>query len=87
MSDVDGTEIFDTEMVQLNIVGGDLPPGAMIRESPTANSRGGTAIRAQANGQYHIDSFFDVFTELSVDGGQTWTAADAPARVTLVQIL
>ena len=40
----------------------DLHPGA-----PTVNLKG------LAPGiPYHIDSFFDVFTELSFDSGQTW---------------
>ena len=45
----------------------------MIRESPTRQSTGNTSITdiGPAAG-CHIDSFFDVFTELSLDGGQTW---------------
>jgi hypothetical protein len=52
----------------------------MIRESPTRPSLGKTSITdigppgsdPNPDNGYHIDSFFDVFTELSVDGGQTW---------------
>jgi hypothetical protein len=33
---------------------------------------------------FHIDSFFDVFTELSVDGGQTWMPSASSVRVNLV---
>jgi hypothetical protein len=48
----------------------------MIRESPTKASTGVTSIIDLSGpgppGPYHIDSFFDVFTELSLDGGQTW---------------
>lgn len=62
------TRYFDTEMLQLDIAGGPL----MIRESPTRASTGKTAISDVGGGQMQIDSFFDVFTELSVDGGQTW---------------
>ena len=61
------TRFFDTEMLQLDISGGPL----MIRESPTLPSLGRTAI-TDLGGMYRIDSFFDVFTELSLDGGQTW---------------
>jgi hypothetical protein len=34
---------------------------------------------------YHIDSFFDVFTELSIDGGTTWIpkAGNRGTRVNL----
>jgi hypothetical protein len=44
----------------------------LIRESPTLASTGKTTIESLAGGQYRIDSFFDVFTDMSVDGGQTW---------------
>ena len=40
-----------------------------IRESPTLASLGETYIMDIGGGLYDIDSFFDVFTELSVDGG------------------
>ncbi|MDP6547194.1 MAG: PEP-CTERM sorting domain-containing protein, partial [Phycisphaerae bacterium] len=35
-------------------------------------------------GLYHIDSFFDVFTELSVDGGANWIPSVGSARMVLV---
>jgi hypothetical protein len=69
------TTTFDTEMLQLDIMGGSLPPGVMIRESPTLKSTGKTTQRPGAGG-YYVDSFFDGFTELSVDGGQTWMPSD-----------
>jgi hypothetical protein len=63
------TGTFDTEMLAMSLTGG---PGIMVRESPTRASTGKTSITDIGGGLYHIDSFFDVFTELSVDGGQTW---------------
>jgi hypothetical protein len=76
--------IYDTEMLSLDLVGGTMPPDTMIRESPTKQSTGKTTIRESPTlpGLYHIDSFFDVFTELSIDGGQTWTPADGPMHLT-----
>ena len=44
----------------------------MIRESPSRPSLGKTSITDIGGGLYHIDSFFDVFTDLSLDGGMTW---------------
>ena len=44
----DGTAVYDTETLSLNLQGGDLPPGVMIRESPTRRSEGGTAIEPVA---------------------------------------
>jgi hypothetical protein len=77
------TGTFQTEMLQLDIQGGNLPPGVMIRESPTLQSTGQTSISHNGTG-YHIDSFFDIFTELSVDGGATWHPSTAgPGHMTL----
>jgi len=71
---------FDTEMLQLDLSGGGLP--VRIRESPTLQSLGGTNQRDLGGGQYRIDSFFDVFTELSLDGGQTWFPSGQSLHVT-----
>ena len=69
------TGTFDTEMLQMNL-SGNTPLGPfMIRESPTKQSTGITSIADIGGGQFRIDSFFDVFTELSIDGGQTWMPA------------
>lgn len=77
--------LFDTEMLQLNINGGDMPPGLMIRESPTEASRGATSIEQGPDGTFRISSFFDVFTEFSMDGGQSWTPSESrPAHFELV---
>ncbi|MCX5684554.1 MAG: PEP-CTERM sorting domain-containing protein [Planctomycetota bacterium] len=70
-----GVRSFDTEMLSLNISGGTLPAGVMIRESPTLASNGQHSITDLAVGTYQIDSFFDIFTELSVDGGASWMPA------------
>jgi hypothetical protein len=74
------TRFFDTEMIAMNIVGGTLPPGFMVRESPTLASLGQTTITTiNTGGPYQIDSFFDVFTELSIDNGATWIPQTPPA--------
>lgn len=69
---VGDTQLFDTEMLALDIAGGTLPPGFLIRESPTYASPGATTIRPAPDGGFRMTSFFDVFTELSMDGGLTW---------------
>jgi hypothetical protein len=60
---------FDTEMLAMSLTG---PGGIRIRESPTKASLGKTSVQPIGGGMFHIDSFFDVFTELSLDGGATW---------------
>ena len=55
----------------------------MIRESPTLQSVGQTTVQPVPGG-FRIDSFFDVFTELSVDGGASWIpASGGPTHVAL----
>jgi hypothetical protein len=77
-----GFTFYDTEMLELYITGGNLPAGMMIRESPTLASTGKTAISPATGGGYIIDSFFDVFTELSMDYGVTWlVSTSAPPRM------
>jgi len=71
---------FDTEMLMLNLSGGNLPAGMFIRESPTRKSLGQTSIR-DVTGGYMVDSFFDVFFELSTDGGQSWLPAIQSVRM------
>jgi hypothetical protein len=67
------TRYFNTEMLELNASGGSLPPGVMLRESPSKASLGRTSVRqGPALALNQISSFFDVFTELSLDGGQNW---------------
>jgi hypothetical protein len=58
----------------------------MIRESPTLASLGTTTVTSipASRALFQIDSFFDIFTELSVDGGQTWNpVTNGPTRVDL----
>lgn len=81
---IDGTRVYDTEMLQMDILANVGGQTFMIRESPTRASTGRTTVRALADGTYRIDSFFDIFTELSVDGGATWIPADAPTHMTLL---
>jgi len=77
--------LFDAELLILNVSGGGLPPGMMIRESLTLQSLGVTRIRPLTNGTFTICSFFDVFTEVSMNSGLTWfPATNAPIPLILV---
>ena len=76
--DGSGNELYQTEMLQLDIQGGTLPAGVMLRESPTLQSTGQIKTRPVAGG-YRIDSFFDIFPEMSVNGGMTWMQSSMPA--------
>jgi len=73
------TGTFNTEMTQLDLSNGSV----MIRESPTLSSLGTTTITDIGGGQFRIDSFFDIFTELSLDGGNSWTPSTGSTHVDL----
>src|SRR5258706_7626693 len=63
------TGTFATEMLNLDLTG--VVPGLgtiAVHESPTLQSTGQTMITAIGGGLFHIESFFDVFTELSING-------------------
>jgi hypothetical protein len=78
------TGTFNTEMLSMSLSGTTPLAPFMIRESPTLPSMGVTSIQDIGGGMYRIDSFFDVFTELSLDGGATWMPASGPAHMVLV---
>src|SRR6185369_6439759 len=75
--------IFNTEMLQLDISGGSLPGGVFLRESPSRASTGQAQDLSLGGGQFRIDSFFDVFFELTLDGGQSWMQPTSPTRLLL----
>jgi T5SS/PEP-CTERM-associated repeat protein len=66
---------FASEMLAMSLSGGSLPSGFMIRESPTRASLGTATDAALVSGNHRISSFFDVYTELSIDSGNTWLPA------------
>jgi hypothetical protein len=74
------TKYYSTEMLQLEIDSG----GIMLYESPTLASVGTTTVTDYGDGTYGVDSFFDVFLELSFDGGQSWLPASNAVYITTV---
>ena len=74
---------FQTEMNLLTIQGGTLPPGVMIRESPTLPSYGGLSIAPGSGGGFNFNSYFDIYTEVSFDGGQTYAPSVGNTEVYL----
>lgn len=74
---------YSAELSQLDVAGSRF----MLRESPSFRSVGGVQTTRVPGGNFRIVSFFDVFVDVSVDGGATWFAAsDAygnPVRVRL----
>jgi hypothetical protein len=80
------TGMFDTEIIEMSLTGdiGGIP--VEMRESPSLGSLGQTTIDDIGGGLYHIDSFFDVFTELSINGGPFDLQADEPLHMELARL-
>ena len=76
----DTTSFFDTEMLDLTLIGNSPFGPFQLRESPTRQSLGRHTIGPDPRG-FRISSFFDVYLELSLDGGQNWVQADRSIRV------
>ena len=79
--------VYQTEMLMLNLQGQVFSQPFMIRESPTLASLGVTTTEDLCPlcdppfDTYRISSFFDVFTELSIDGGTTWVPSPQSVRI------
>jgi len=74
---------FDTELLTFEWGGSTAPAGVMVRESPSLASTGRTTITTLSGGQYRIESFYDVWLEISLDGGGTWHPSEAVVRMAL----
>lgn len=76
---------FDMELMALSLSGPTFPLGYLLRESPALPSVGHLTIEPATGrgtgGGYIIESFFDVFFELSTDGGMTWIPAETSVRL------
>lgn len=78
---------FPAEVLSLDADAAGVPD-VLLRESPTLASMGAVTITDLGGGTWTIDSFFDIFTELSGDNGATWlpdvAAGTTGHRLTLV---
>jgi hypothetical protein len=69
-------------MVEFNLYSLSLIPEVMFRESPTIRSSGVTIredtcpVCASPVTRWRISSFFDIATEITFNGGVTWTPAN-----------
>ena len=68
-------QMYDAELLQLTNIASGPSTGIIIRESPTLASLGAVRIEPQTNGLFVINSFFDVFTEMSLNRGLQWFPA------------
>ncbi len=68
---------FDVSVLSLELADSN---GIRLRESPTLLSSGQILRRDLPDGQFVVASFFDVFVEMSLDGGATWTPANSSVQ-------
>jgi hypothetical protein len=80
-------QVFDSELLALNLYGLSLIPEVYFRESPTLPSKG-VIIRqntcpacARPITEWRIASLFDVFGEYSGNGGNTWVPGNKSFRI------
>jgi hypothetical protein len=78
------TGTFDTEIIAMSLTGTILGLPIEIRESPTQNSTGQTTITDLGGGQFGFDSFFDIWIELSINGGPFVPQTGGSVTVNLV---
>jgi hypothetical protein len=80
-------QVFETELLALNLYGLSPIPEVYLRESPTLESKGITIredlcpLCLAPVTYWRIASFFDVYGEFSYDGGHTWTPGEKSFRI------
>ena|ERR1017187_2441392 len=79
------TGTFATELLSLNIRTVTAAGTFFLRESPTLASTGSTTIAGLGGGQYSINSYFDVYTEISTDD-VNWVPASDPIQLELTVV-
>ena len=77
------TGTFQTEILSMSLSGDLNGTPIQIRESPDLASLGETTITPLVTGDFQIDSFFDVFVDISIDGGPFIPQTGGPSRVDL----
>ena len=80
-------QVFDSELLSLNLFGLSTDSGVMFRESPTLRSTGVTTredlcpMCLSPVTYWQISSFLDVFAEVSMNGGSTWTPGGSAIHI------
>lgn len=79
----DGSRTFDTEILSMDLTGASSGPSSQnhLALAAALDHRGHvTVLKSQGpggNDTFRVDSFFDIFTELSIDDGSSYHPADS----------
>jgi hypothetical protein len=77
-------QVFQNQMVQLDLNGGNMPTNMMLRISPNPETpSAGSTIITPSGADFLINSSFNMFVDLSLDGGTTWMPSSAPGDMEL----
>jgi hypothetical protein len=79
------TRVYDTELVALDFRGSSFPEDIIARVSTQRRTLGWTTITRLPRRRFLIETTYNVWMELSVDGGRTWHQQDRPVTMSLVQ--
>ena len=82
-ADGDGRQEIETELLSMSLTGLSPWGPLMVRESPTRASLG-RIVQRTPGVDFPADSFFDVFFDISLDGGLTWLPVEQPVRMEAV---
>jgi hypothetical protein len=77
---------WQTEILSMDLSGDVGGVSIEIRESPVKASPGKVRVKDIGGGLFQIDSFFDVFVELSVDGGPFQPQTNEASRMELMPV-
>ena len=88
-ADAAGSKSFETEMLSMDLRGtGPNGPDTLIMRLDSARpSQGLHLVTDLGNGTFNVDSFFDIFTEISIDGGSNFFQATDSAPVSLNSVI
>ena len=80
------TETFDTQISSLDLTGsvGGHSLDLHLDPNPPSQDTGETTITDNGGGHYTISSFFDIFTDLSLDGGTFAPQSGSPVQLNIV---
>lgn len=76
-------QIFQTELVTFELRGSGMPDNILVREGSELASAGVTTVTAVSGGLNRVESYYDVWLEISLDGGRSWHQAQNAVRMTL----
>lgn len=79
-----GRQEFDTEILSMSLTGGYSDTQLRLG---SGRHHGHVTVLKLSDTQYQVDSFFDIWTEISLDDGQNWYGANEPLHFELTNIV